>query len=100
MENFIKIEIKDSFNKKDGSHKVSEKVFSNESTLNDYRNATEISAMSLGSITAHQLQDNFKIINVGKDKKGFWREVLICAIGGAIGAIVGALTMYFSFGIK
>ena len=80
MENLIKIEIKNSFNKEGDSQKSSEDGFGNTSTLNNYKNATEISAISLASVTAHQFQDNFKIINTKKDKKGFWREVLICSV--------------------
>jgi|GEM_PF-2379770 hypothetical protein len=99
MENLIKIEIKNSFNRKDDSQKVIEGVVDNGSTLNHYDNITEVSSISVGSITANQFHDDFKIITK-KDKKGFLREVLICAIGGAVGAIVSAIMTYFIFGIK
>lgn len=102
MKSLINIEIKNSFNKKDDSLKNGEDIINNISTLNNHKNIAEISSMSLSSITASQFKDNFKIIDgeENKDKNGFWNQILIGAIGGAIGTIIGALATYFIFGIK
>lgn len=96
MKGLINIEIKDSFNKKDDSQKSTEDVFNNISTLNSHKNIAEISSMSMGSITASQFQDDFKVINEKKDKNGFLREIII----GAIGTALGVLITYLILGIK
>lgn len=94
------INISNSFNKKNNSRKKEEDIFNDVSTLNNFKNITEISSMSLGSITASQIQDNFKIIDGKKDKNGFWKNILINVVSGIVGTVVGALIIYFVFGIK
>jgi hypothetical protein len=97
MKSLINIEIKNSFNKKDDFQKNTEGIFNNNiSTLNSHKSAVEVFSRSMGSITASQLQDDFKVINNKKDKNGFLREIII----GVVGTVLGALIIYFIFGIK
>lgn len=94
MENLIKIEIKNSFNKKDDSQKISEDVFSNVATLNNTKNTLETYSASIGSITGHNFDGSINIVkNKGKE---IWREIII----GTTSAVFGAIISYFIFGIK
>ncbi|MFA4817431.1 MAG: hypothetical protein WC608_01740 [Parcubacteria group bacterium] len=94
MENLIKIEIKDSFNKKDSSYKKDEDISNHVSTLNNTKNILETYSASMGSITGHHFDGSINIVK--NQGKGIWREIII----GTASAVFGAIISYFIFGIK
>ena len=93
MKSFINIEIKDSFNKKDNSHKKDDFFSNNISTLNK-ENVLGTYSESLGSIPGNSFDGNINI--VGSKGKGIIREIII----GTICAVLSAIISYFIFGIK
>lgn len=94
MDSLIKIEIKDSFNKKDKSYKKDEDISNHVSTLNNTKNVLETYSASIGSVTGHHFDGSMNIVK--NQGKGIWREIII----GTTSAVFGAIISYFIFGIK
>ena len=92
MKNLIKIEIKDSFNKKDNSRNKDEEISNYVSTLNNTKNILETYSSSVGSITGHHLDGSINIVK--NQGNGIWREIII----GTASAVFGAIITYFIFG--
>jgi hypothetical protein len=100
MKSFINIEINNSFNKKDDSHKNEEKI-SNNSTLNNNKNLLNITSdADIGSITAYNdqsFENNISSkINQFKENKSIIKEIFI----GVLSAVLGSIITYLILGIK
>lgn len=93
---FLNINIYNSFNKNDDSYKKAENVFDDTSTLNNVKNILETHSTSIGSITGGGYINEGVKIKIDKDKKGFWRDIVV----GTISAVLSAVIMYFILGIK
>lgn len=90
----LNINISNSFNKKDTSHKKGEDIFNNISTLNNTKNILETYSASLGSVTGSYMDGSINILK-NQDKKGIWREIII----GTTSAVFGVIISYFILGI-
>ena len=106
--NLFKIDIKDSFNKKDTSTNVRDNISGDSLNpiLNKNNNLIQTSSsintnsVNTSSVTNGQL-DNALFYKTEKEReKTISREIIVGIVSSAIGSIVGVIISYLIFGIK
>jgi|GEM_PF-5828123 len=91
----LNININNSFNKNKQPHKQADSIFNDNSTLNNTKKVLETYSASISSITSGHVDNGISVVK-DKNQKGFWRDIII----GTISAVLGAVIIYFIFGIK